>query len=428
MHMEWSLRSTGPGRVAALIVALAFAAACGAADATPVASPTPLRTTPPAAATPPADPSSPTPASSDAGRPDLGTVRVALQSVVDGLEAPLFATHAGDESGRLFVVEQAGTIRIVRDGVLLDAPFLDIRDRVTAGGERGLLGLAFAPGYGREDDRFYVHYSGRDGATTISELRAVPGADSADPATERIVLVERQPYGNHNGGWIGFDPTGMLLVALGDGGSGGDPQDRAEDLGSLLGKILRIDVLGTDNGYRIPSDNPFLDRDGARPEILHLGLRNPWRTSVDGTTGDLWIADVGQSSWEEINVARAGASGLDFGWNTFEGTHCFQPARGCDPAGKTAPIAEYPHALGCSVTGGYVYRGTAVPGLRDAYLFGDYCSGTLWAIDAGMDAPQAPVTLLETGRTIGSFGQDANGELYLLDIAGGELLRIVAGG
>jgi glucose/arabinose dehydrogenase len=423
-----------PRLVAFVVAAAVVLAGCGAPAATPV--PSPVITTPPATSAPspttiPSDPlpspSEPTPLPT-AARPDLANVRIALEPVASGLAAPLFATHAGDGSGRLFVVEQGGRIRILRNGTLLPAPFLDVSGRISAGGERGLLGLAFAPGYGRDgEDRLYVHYTNRDGATTIAEHRAPAGADVATAGPGRIVLVEPQPYANHNGGWIGFDPTGMLLIALGDGGSGGDPQDRARRLDNRLGKILRIDVLGTSDGYRVPSDNPFVGRDGARPEILHYGLRNPWRASIDPVTGDLWIADVGQNAREEVNVARAGEAGLHFGWRTLEGSRCFQPRDGCDPTGTTLPVAEYPHALGCSITGGYVYRGAAIPGLVDAYLFGDYCSGTIWAIDAGLDAVQAPVTLLETGRSIGSFGEDEAGELYVLDLRGGEVLRLVGG-
>ncbi len=207
----------------------------------------------------------------------------------------------------------------------------------------------------------------------------------------------------------------MLLIALGDGGAGGDPENRASDLGTILGKMLRIDVGGTPLGgglaYAIPADNPYAGRTDARPEILHSGLRNPFRSSIDPATGNLWIGDVGQNAWEEVDVAPAGARGLDFGWRRWEGRHCFDPATGCDPEGVTMPVAEYGHGAGCSVIGGVVYRGQALPALRGAYLFSDYCSGTLWAIDAGVDAAQSPVTLLETGSAISSIstGEDGRG-------------------
>ena len=217
----------------------------------------------------------------------------------------------------------------------------------------------------------------------------------------------------------------MLLIALGDGGAGGDPENRASNLGEPLGKILRIDVLNPGDGpYAIPPDNPFVDRAGARPEVLHYGLRNPFRDSIDPATGDLWIGDVGQGAWEEVDVAPAGARGLDFGWRRWEGSHCYDPPTGCDPTGVTMPVTEYPHTLGCAIIGGVVYHGDAIPALRGAYLFSDNCSGTLWAIDAGLDAPQAPITLLETGRSISSFGVDDAGEVVLTDLAGA-LVKLV---
>ena len=219
---------------------------------------------------------------------------------------------------------------------------------------------------------------------------------------------------------------GMLLIGLGDGGSGGDPENRASDPGNLLGKLLRIDVLGAPAGspYAIPADNPYAGG-GGRPEVYEIGLRNPFRNSVDAATGDIWIGDVGQGSWEEIDVARAGAGGLDFGWRRWEGRHCFNPATDCDPAGVTMPVTEYGHGEGCSVIGGVVYRGEAIAALRGAYLFSDYCSGTLWAIDAGLDAAQAPITLLETGSSISSIGLGDDGEVYLTDLAGGRVLKLV---
>jgi glucose/arabinose dehydrogenase len=350
---------------------------------------------------------------------------------VDGLDQPVFVTSDGTGNGRLYVVEQAGRIRIVDNGTLLPSPFLDITDRVTFGGERGLLGLAFPPGFGRDRDTVYVHYSGKDGATTIAEFRVGLDADALDPGSERIVLTEPQPYENHNGGWIGFDADGMLLIGLGDGGSGGDPENRASNLATPLGKMLRIDVLDPPAGaaYGIPSDNPFASgQGGARPEVLHYGLRNPFRDSVDPATGNLWIGDVGQNAWEEVDVARAGARGLDFGWRRWEANHCYDPSTGCDPAGVTAPVAEYGHGLGCSVIGGPVYRGSAIAALRGAYLFSDYCSGTLWALDSTAGGPQAPAVLLETKAQVTSVVAAEDGEVYLTDLGSGRLLRLVAGG
>lgn len=371
---------------------------------------------------------SPSSASAAPAHPDLH-VPVALQQVAGGLAAPLFVTGAHDGSGRLFVLEQAGRVRVVRDGSLAPAAYLDLADRIASGGERGLLGLAFAPGFGAGDLRLYADYTNRSGDTTIAEFHAGPGALTVDPATERVVLVQTQPYANHNGGWIGFDPQGRLLIALGDGGSGGDPGNRASSLSTLLGKMLRIDVLaGPADGraYAIPPDNPFAKTAGARPEILDYGLRNPYRDSVDPATGVLWIGDVGQSAWEEVDAAPAGSGGLDFGWRRWEGRHCYLPPSGCDPAGVTMPVAEYGHDQGCAIVGGVVYRGTAIPRLDGAYLFGDYCSGRLWAIDAAGGLLQQPTLLAETGLAISSIGTDDAGEVYLTDLRGGTVQRLVA--
>jgi glucose/arabinose dehydrogenase len=358
-------------------------------------------------------------------RPDLTAVTVATEVTVDGLDSPLWVGPFPGGTGRLAVAEQGGRIRVVQDGKLLADPYLDIRDRVQAGGERGLLGVAFPPGFGVERETLYVHYSALDGDTAIASIDAPAGSTTLDPSTLRVLLTEPDPYPNHNGGWIGFDPDGMLLIALGDGGSGGDPENRASRLDTILGKMLRIDVLGASGEpYVIPPDNPFVGRADARPEILHYGLRNPFRDSIDPATGALWIGDVGQDRWEEVDVAPAGARGLDFGWRRWEGRHCYLPPTGCDKAGVTMPITEYPHEAGCAVIGGVVYHGAAIPALRGAYLFSDNCSGTLWAIDAGLDAPQAPVTLAETGRAISSIGVDDAGEVYLTDLAGA-LLRLV---
>ncbi len=371
------------------------------------------------------------PAAGSGDRPDLASVRVAVQPVLDGLPTAIFATAANDGTGRLFVAQQDGVVRIVRDGTLLPTPFVDLSDRTTADNERGLLGLAFPPGFGPQRPEVFVHYSDAKGDTTVAAFTVDPAdPDRLDRSSERVILTQRQPYPNHNGGWIGFDADGMLLIALGDGGAGGDPENRASDLGTILGKILRIDVLGAPAGvpYSIPADNPFVGRTGARGEILHYGLRNPFRDSVDLETGDLWIGDVGQDRWEEVDVARAGASGLDFGWRRWEGRHCYDRAAGCVEGGVTMPVAEYPHADGCSVIGGVVYRGDAIPALRGAYLFSDYCSGTLWALDAGLDGAQAPIVLAETGRNISSIGTDEDGEIWLTDVAGGALLRLVPAG
>ncbi len=371
------------------------------------------------------------PAGSLAGG-DPARVSLRLEPVVDGLDAPLFATGAGDGSGRLFVLEQAGRIRIVDGGRLVDRPFLDIVDRVASGGERGLLGLAFAPGYGSAGENcFYVDYTDRDGNTVVAEFRAAADATAADPSSERALLHVDQPYPNHNGGMLAFGPDGMLYVGLGDGGSGGDPLGNGQRLDTLLAKILRIDprhASGT-SAYAIPSDNPFVDRTDARPEIWAYGLRNPWRFSFDRGSHDLWIGDVGQGAWEEIDRARAGAGGgIDYGWNRMEGRHCYAPSSDCDQSGLTLPIAEYGHDQGCSVTGGYVARGPSAGPLGGVYLFGDYCSGRVWGLDAAGPDDQNPTLLIDGGRRISSFGEDDAGDLFATDIGSGTLVRVVATG
>ena len=435
MHIE---RRVSTWTIALIACGALLAAGCAVGTATPVPTGAAVASSPPPAGTPapggsiaasPAGSVEPPPNGST--KPDLAAVRVSAEPMVSGLAAPLWVTAVADDSGRLFVAEQSGRIRVMQDGQLLAMPYLDITDRVQAGGERGLLGVAFPPSFGDERSTFYVHYSDRNGNTTVSAFDAGSGnAAAVDPSTERTILTQDQPYANHNGGWIGFDSDGMLLIALGDGGSGGDPENHASDLGSLLGKILRIDVLGAPDGtpYLIPPDNPLVNQAGARPEVLHYGLRNPFRDSVDLETGALWIGDVGQSSWEEVDVAPAGARGLDFGWRRWEGNHCYNPPTGCDPAGVTMPVTEYGHDVGCSIIGGVVYRGDEIPALRGAYLFSDYCSGTLWAIDASAGGPQAPTVLLETGRNISSIGTDDAGEVYLTDISGGNLLWLTAAG
>jgi glucose/arabinose dehydrogenase len=275
-----------------------------------------------------------------------------------------------------------------------------------------------------------VDYTDRDGNTVIAEMRRASGsAVRADPASERVILRIDQPYPNHNGGMIDFGPDGFLYVGMGDGGAGGDPENRARDLSTLLGKILRIDVDGRDPGleYAVPGDNPYVGRAGARPEIWASGVRNPWRFSFDPRTGDLWVGDVGQSAWEEVDrltAATGGGRGADLGWRLMEGRACYDPPSGCPTDGLTMPLAVYGHDLGCAVTGGHVYRGAAQPALDGVYLFSDSCSGRIWALDAAGPDAQEPVVLAETGRPIVSFGRGDDGELYVVDI-GGAVLRVV---
>ena len=344
--------------------------------------------------------------------------------VTQGLQSPLFVTHAGDGSGQLFIVEQPGTIRIIDHGVLLDTPFLDLRDRVwTKGNEQGLLGLAFHPDH-RRNGRLFVNYNRReDGATVVAEYSRQGRSLQALAATERILMVVPQPYLNHNGGMVAFGPDGYLYIGRGDGGSRGDPQNRAQSLHEWLGKILRIDV-DHEQPYAIPKGNPFV-AGGGRPEIFAFGIRNPWRFSFDRETGMLWLADVGQYKWEEVDLVVAGGN---YGWRIMEGTHCYSPDEGCSPDGLTFPIAEYGHEQGrCSITGGYVYRGPSIQALRGTYVFGDYCSGELFALSASANrrTSTVPRVLMQTGFRISSFGEDEAGELYIVDHKGG-IYRLAA--
>ena len=356
-------------------------------------------------------------------------VTVTAEIAVQGLHAPVDVASAGDGSGRLFVVEQAGVIRIVRDGAALDRHFLDLHERIASGGERGLLGLAFHPDY-PTDPRLFVDYTDTNGDTTVASFvvdKATP--DQADPGSETILLKVAQPFANHNGGAVVFGPDGMLYIALGDGGSGGDPQGNGQRLDTLLAKILRIDVDDPPSGstYTVPSDNPFVATSGAKPEIWLTGLRNPWRMRFDTKTRDLWIGDVGQNAWEEIDVARAGVGGLDFGWNRMEGFHCFAPPSGCDQTGLTMPVTEYGHEDGCAVIGGVVVHDPRQGKLDGGYLFGDACSDRVWVIDPTSDGPQTPVLAARLGRTLSSIGEAEDGTVYATSLDRGELLRLSGG-
>jgi glucose/arabinose dehydrogenase len=418
-----------PAIVACLVLG---AAACGQPQVTPT-------TSVPGTASPSASPSTTTvtPSSSTAtgASPpttafDPGHIAVGFETVVDRLDSPLAVVNAGDGSGRLFVAEQTGRVRIVRDGRLLDQPFLDIADRIASGGERGLLGFAFHPRF-PDDPRVFVDYTDTNGDTRVSAFRVDPASpDRVDPGTEQRLLFVKQPYANHNGGAVVFGPDGFLYVSLGDGGSGGDPQGNGQSVTTLLGKILRIDVdhPAGDRAYGIPADNPYADgADGRQPEIWLWGLRNPWRISFDRANGDLWIGDVGQGDWEEVDVQRAGVpGGTNFGWNRMEGSHCFKPSSDCQEPGLTLPQAEYGHDQGCTVIGGNVDRGTAQPLLVGGYLFADYCSGRVWAIDPRVDGPRQPTVVAETGHNFSAFGEDEARELFAVDISAGTLLRVTA--
>jgi glucose/arabinose dehydrogenase len=378
-------------------------------------------------------PSSSAAAAATPARGDPADARVELDGVASGLVAPLAVAAPADGSGRLFVVEQAGRIRIVKDGRVVDRPFLDIADRVSSGGERGLLGLALEPGFGTPGaNRFFVNYTDTNGNTVIAEYR-VSGSDPniADPASERAILRVAQPFANHNGGDLVFGPDRMLYAGLGDGGSGGDPMNNGQRLDTRLGKLLRLDVLGVAGSTLAPADNPFVGTSGARPEIWSYGLRNPWRFSFDRATGDLWIGDVGQDLYEEVDRARAadgGGRGLNFGWNRMEASHCYPRGDSCSRAGLTLPIAEYGHDEGCAVVGGFVDRAPDAGSLAGVYLFSDNCSGRIWGISSGADGPQRPVQLNAGGRSISAFGEGPDGTIYATDLASGDLLRVVAAG
>ena len=343
---------------------------------------------------------------------------ITLTPVASGLVNPVSITHAGDGSGRLFVVEQKGVVQILRNGVIASSPFLNITSMVRSGGEQGLLGLAFPPNYAARKS-FYVNYTDRTGIgnTVVARFGLSSNADRADPATRTELLNITQPFSNHNGGQLAFGPDGLLYIGSGDGGSGGDPLGNGQSLATLLGKLLRIDVLSGVNPYAIPAGNPFGN------EILGYGLRNPWRFSFDRVTGDLYLADVGQNAVEEINFQPAGGgTGANYGWNVMEGSTCFANPS-CSSAGLTLPVAEYLHGSGdCSVTGGYVYRGSNVA-LRGIYFYGDFCSGRIWGLRRNGAVWESQL-LSDSTLSISTFGEDEAGELYVADYSTGEIYRI----
>jgi glucose/arabinose dehydrogenase len=344
--------------------------------------------------------------------------------VASGFQSPLDLQAAPGDNTRLYVVEQGGRVRILLNEALQGTPFLDVSDRISTGGERGLLGLAFHPGFAT-NRLFYVNYTNRSGDTHIAEFRA-SSPDQADPGSERVLLVVPQPFGNHNGGSVAFGNDGFLYIALGDGGSGGDPLGAGQDLSTFLGKVLRIDV---DSGspYAVPPDNPLLATAGALPEIWAYGLRNPFRVSFDPASGDLYIGDVGQNRLEEIDVGLASrGGGENYGWNVMEGTSCFNPSSGCDTAGLTMPVVEYTHGEGCSVTGGVVYSGCRMPDLVGTYFYGDFCTAFVrsFRLVGGAATEERDWTSGIGGlNRITSFGKDAEGEVYVVD-RDGEVYRL----
>ena len=396
----------------ALVVCLGAGAlalpGCGGSNSSP---------TPVPSATPPT-------ASCAAGAPVAGIPALTARLVASGLRNPLDLQAAPGDRERLYVVEQGGRIRVIRGGQLQSTPFLDVSGRISSGGERGLLGLAFHPQFAT-NRRFFVNYTNPRGDTHVAEFRA-SSADTADPASERVVLTEAQPFANHNGGGLAFDNAGRLLIALGDGGSGGDPLGNGQKLDTFLGKILRIDVDAA-TPYAVPADNPFRATPGAAPEIWAYGLRNPFRISVDRPTGDLYIGDVGQNRVEEIDVGLASRrGGENYGWNVTEGSQCYSPSSGCNRTGFTPPVYEYSHSEGCSVTGGVVYRGCRMPDLAGTYFFGDYCTGLVrsFRVASGQATDVRDWTASVRGvNSPASFGLDTDGEVYVVDYDG-EVYRL----
>jgi len=390
-----------------------------------------------------------------AENPSAAWPTIQLQQFAMGFSRPVHITNADDGSHRLFIVEQSGAIGILlQNGSTLSTPFLDISDRVLSsdnggGGEEGLLSVAFPPDYDNSG-LFYVYYTNMAGDNRVSRFSTSKDSNLADPDSEELIILLEHPFQtNHNGGQLVFGNDGYLYIGTGDGGGGGDPYGNAQNPASLLGKLLRIDVaplapvtgpyhsylpiiqtngqnnISTTPAYRIPPDNPFVDVPGYRPEIWALGLRNPWRFSFDRLTHDLWIGDVGQGQYEEIDYQPAsGSGGENYGWNIMEGTHCYNSAT-CDQTGLTLPVAEYNHDSGrCSVTGGYVYRG-AIPSLQGIYFYGDFCSGHIWGLQ--FDGGWLSQDLLSSGRMISSFGESENGDIFLSDLSNGTIYQITVG-
>jgi glucose/arabinose dehydrogenase len=420
-------------RFVPLMCGVLFVAACIASPAPrievstatrPVSTPTAV----PSTATPAPQPTStphPSPAptrTSTSTASASGSFSIALQALVDGLERPTYLTDAGDD--RLFVVEQPGRIRIIANGQLLDQPFLDITDLVlSTGNEQGLFSVAFSPDY-QTSRRFFIDYTRQsDGATVIARYTVSDNdPNAADPASAKTILTIAQPEPNHNGGQLQFGPDGYLYIGMGDGGGAGDQHGatgNGQNLKALLGKLLRIDVTNQDT-YAIPASNPF------GTEIWAYGLRNPWRFSFDRATGDLYIADVGQNTYEEVDFQPASSrGGENYGWRIMEGLHCYD-ADTCDQSGLVLPVAEYSHNVGgCSITGGYIYRGSKYPVMQGTYFFGDYCSGIIWSLQRDAGGQWQMTRRLRPDANISSFGQDRSGELYVVDLSGA-IYKLVA--
>jgi glucose/arabinose dehydrogenase len=391
------------GVIATLLAALAVGVACAGDDGDGSPAPTPTETS---SSEPPVTTTEQATSEATTTEPEMGTGRgLRLVEVASGLDSPLYVTVAPGEPDRLYVVERTGRIRVLARGRVLPEPFLDIGEKVVAGGEQGLLSVAFHPNYER-NRLLYVNYTNVNGDTVVEEYRAGGGA----PTSARELLFVDQPYANHNGGQLQFGPDGLLYVGMGDGGAGGDPENRAQDLGDRLGKLLRLDV----------------DRPGAEWEIAAYGLRNPWRFSFDRETDDLYIGDVGQNDLEEIDYLSAGWRPLvNFGWDVFEGSRVYEDKEPTPGGRLVGPLVEYSHDEGCSVTGGYVYRGEDVPAARGRYFYGDYCSGIVWSLvvrnGRATSVRRAPFDV----AGLSSFGEDGRGELYLASL-NGSVYRLAA--
>lgn len=366
---------------------------------------------------------------SGAARVDLSTIKVSLKPVFTGLDQPVFFTNAGDGSGDIFIVEKAGKILLAKNGKLQTQPFLDITSRVkSSGSEQGLLSVAFHPSY-KSNGFFYVYYIDTFGNTVVARFTANQDRNSADPTSFKEILGIKQPYSNHNGGQLAFGPRGLLWIGVGDGGSEGDPRGNGQNTNTLLGKILRIDV-DHGNPYSIPPNNPFVNGKGGKPEIWAYGLRNPWRFSFDSQTHDLYIGDVGQNQWEEIDfVPSTLQPGFNFGWKVMEGTHCYAPSSNCDQAGLTLPVAEYSHTPdNCAVMGGYVYRGSQFRSIAGVYFFGDYCSGRIWGMDRDAGGKWITAQVGRGGAGFSAFGEDGSGEIYVCDLDNGTIYHLTVSG
>jgi glucose/arabinose dehydrogenase len=360
------------------------------------------------------------PSFSSAVDPSWPTISISKKIAI--VRKPTHITHAGDGGGRLFLMEQEGRILIVKNGALLKVPFLDIRDRVGCCGERGLLSMAFPPRYAQKQ-HFYVNYTDRSGDTVVARYRTTKDPDRADAGSQEVVLIVKQPFANHNGGQLAFGPDGYLYIGMGDGGAANDPFGNGQKPDTLLGKLLRIDVESGARPYMVPSSNPFVGREGVLPEIWASGLRNPWRFSFDRHTGNLFVADVGQNKYEEVNFRSSSSKGGEnYGWNVMEGMHCFR-SKTCDSSGLVIPVVEYNHKAGCSVTGGMVYRGTAIPSLDGTYLYADYCSGRIWGLRKS-NGHWISTELADTELSISTFGEDEAGEIYVADHDSGSIYQI----